>query len=483
MSKYAHSINTGTTLAKAPSGILGLDEITFGGLPRGRPTLVCGSAGCGKTLFGVEFLVRGATQFDEPGVFMVFEETAEELASNVRSLGFDLDKLVAEQKLALDHVHLEPSEIEETGHYDLEGLFVRLGYAIDSIGAKRVVLDTLEVLFGGLKDDGVLRSEIRRLFRWLKEKGVTAIVTAERGAGSLTRHGLEEYVSDCVILLDHRVVEQVSTRRLRIVKYRGSAHGANEYPFLINGNGMIVMPITSADLDHPSTGERVSTGLPQLDDMLSGKGYYRGSSILISGTAGTGKTSLAGYFAKAACDRGEKVLLFSFEESPNQLVRNLRSINLDLQPCLDRGLLTVFSARPTRYGLETHLALMHKHVNNIKPRIVIVDPVSNLVTAGTHADAGTMLVRLVDYLKSREITAMFTNLSRSGETEEHTQLGFSSIIDTWLLLRDTEHDGERSGVLYVLKSRGMSHSKKVRAFELTDRGIRISDAYKDERPF
>lgn len=460
-------------LAKCPTGIPGLDEVTQGGLPRGRPTLVCGSAGCGKTLLAVEFLVRGAMQYGEPGVLVAFEETAEELTQNVRSLGFDLSELIAQKKLAVDYVQISRSEIEETGDYDLDGLFVRLADAIDTLKAKRVVLDTIEVLFSGLADTAILRSELRRLFRWLKEKGVTAIVTGERGDGTLTRHGLEEYISDCVILLDHRVTEQISTRRLRIVKYRGSAHGTNEFPFLIDKTGISVVPITSAGMDHRAVCERISSGIPGLDQMLGGKGYFRGSSVLISGTAGTGKTSAAGYFASATCQRGERCLFFSFEESQQQLIRNLRSIGLDLQQWLDKGLLTIHAARPSRYGLEMHLALIHKLVKDHHPQAVVVDPISNFITAGTLSEAEAMLVRLVDLLKGLGITTVFTNLAHGANSVLETDVGISSIIDTWILLRDIEEDGEHIGSLYVLKSRGMAHSKKVMGFRLSDQGIEL----------
>ena len=466
----------GVFLPKCLTGIAGLDDVTGGGLPLGRPTLVCGGPGCGKTLLAAEFLVRGATRFDEPGVFMAFEETAAELAANVRSLGFDLNDLVARKKLAVDYVYVERSEIDETGEYDLEGLFVRLGHAIDSLGAKRVVLDTIEVLFSGLSNTAVLRAELRRLFRWFKDRGVTVIITGERGDGSLTRYGLEEYVSDCVIALDHRVTEQVSTRRLRIVKYRGSAHGTNEFPFLISGDGVTVVPITAAGMDHPASTERVSTGITALDGMLGGKGYLRGTSVLISGTAGTGKTSAAGHFAAAACARGEKCLYFSFEEAQSQLVRNLRSIGLDLEAWLNAGRLRIHATRPTRYGLEMHLATMYKEVTDFGPQVVVIDPISNFISTGTSTEAGAMLVRMVDFLKERGITSLFTNLMRSGAAEAETDSGISSIIDTWLLLRDTERNGERVGTLYVLKSRGMAHSKQVREFRLTDNGIELGKA-------
>jgi circadian clock protein KaiC len=465
------------TLPKSPTGISGLDEITQGGLPRGRPTLVCGAAGCGKTLFAMEFLLRGAQQFGEPGVFMAFEETEQDLAQNVRSLGFDLDKLVAENRISVDHVHVERSEIEETGEFDLEGLFLRLGMAIDAVGAKRVVLDTLESLFGGFTNQAILRAELRRLFRWLKDKGVTAIITGERGDGQLTRQGLEEYVSDCVILLDHRVREQVSTRRLRIVKYRGSTHGTNEYPFLIDEDGIHVLPLTSLQLNHEVSTERVSSGVERLDAMLGGEGYYRGSSILVSGTAGTGKTSLSAHFADATCRRGERCLYLAFEESPAQLARNMRSIGVDLAPWVKKGLLRVESSRPTLHGIEMHLATIHKMVNDFKPQAVIIDPISNFSTAGTPAEAEAMLLRLIDFLKSRQITAMFVNLTAGGNAWERTDVGVSSLIDTWILLRDIELAGERNRGIYVLKSRGMKHSNQIREFLITGDGIKLQDVY------
>lgn len=464
-----------TTLSKAPSGIAGLDEITNGGLPRGRPTLVSGGAGCGKTLLAMEFLVRGATEFGEPGVFMAFEETAAELTQNVRSLGFDLDALVSRKKLLLDHVHIERSEMEESGEYDLEGLFIRLGHAIDSIGAKRVVLDTLEVLFGGLSDENILRTEFRRLFAWLKQKGVTAIVTGERGTGTLTRHGLEEYVSDCVIVLDHRVTEQLSTRRIRIVKYRGSTHGTNEYPFLIDEHGISVLPITTLALAHGASDERISTGVSGIDEMLGGSGVYRGGSVLYSGTAGTGKTSLAAHFVDAACRRGERCLYLSFEESPQQLMRNMRSIGLKLALWVKKDLLRFHSTRPSAYGLEMHLATIHKLVNEFQPRVVVVDPITSFLNAGDAVGAERMLMRLIDYLKAQMITAVFTSLTRGGDAVEGSQIGVSSLIDTWLLVRDLEVGGERIRGLYVLKSRGMAHSNQVREFLVSDRGVDLRE--------
>jgi circadian clock protein KaiC len=466
-----------TALPKAPTGIDGLDEITGGGLPRGRPTLVCGAAGCGKTLLSMEFLVRGATEFGEPGVFMAFEETAEELAQNVRSLGFDLDELAERNKVVVDYVRIERSEIEETGEYDLDGLFIRLGHAIDSLGARRVVLDTLETLFGGLSNAAILRSELRRLFGWLKEKGVTAIITAERGEGTLTRHGLEEYVSDCVIVLDHRVIEQLSTRRLRILKYRGSAHGTNEYPFLIDEDGISVLPITSLGLQQEASQERISTGIPRLDTMLGGQGVYRGTSVLISGTAGTGKTSLAAHFVDAACRRGERCLYFAFEESESQLARNLRSIGLDLSQWTKRGLLRFHATRPSAYGLEMHLATIHKQVSAFAPSLVVVDPISTFIGSGSPREAEAMVTRLIDFLKGQKITTVFTSLAHGGDALEGSQVGISSLIDTWILLRDIELGGERNRGLHILKSRGMAHSNQVREFLLTDGGVALKDVY------
>jgi circadian clock protein KaiC len=468
---------SGPQLRKSLTGINGLDEITNGGLPKGRPTLVCGGAGSGKTLFGIEFLVRGATQFNEPGVFMSFEESAEELTKNVTSLGFDLNRLTASKRLLVDYVHIERSEIEETGEYDLEGLFIRLGNAIDSIGAKRVVLDTIESLFSGLPNPSILRAELRRLFRWLKKKGMTAIITGERGENALTRHGLEEYVSDCVILLDHRVSNQISTRRLRIVKYRGSTHGTNEFPFLIDERGLSVMPITSLGLKHTVTSQRISTGIPRLDTMLGGKGYFRGSSILISGTAGTGKTSIAAHFVDAACRRGERSVFFAFEESPSQIIRNMHSIGIDLQQWVKKGLLQFHAERPTVYGLEAHLASMHKLIEELKPRIVVVDPVTNLGSVASEADVKAMLIRLLDLIKFNQITALFTTLTAATGSLELTEVGISSLADTWLLLRDIEIGGERNRGLYILKSRGMAHSNQIREFLLTDKGVDLIDVY------
>lgn len=466
-----------TPLPKSSTGIAGFDEITKGGLPEGRPTLVCGAAGCGKTLFGMEFLIHGALEHNEPGVFIAFEETAEDLAQNVASLGFDVNQLISKKKLAVDHVHIERSEIEETGEYDLDGLFVRLGYAIDSIGAKRVVLDTLEALFSSLPNEGILRAELRRLFRWLKDKGVTAVITAERGEGTLTRHGLEEYVSDCVILLDHRVTHQLSTRRLRVVKYRGSSHGTNEYPFLIDEDGISVMPITSTSLQHTASNERVSTGVPALDRMLGGRGLFRGSSVLISGTAGTGKTSISASFVRAVCQRGERCLYFAFEESQSQILRNMRSIGIDLQPCVNKGLLRFHAARPNAYGLEMHVGTMLRVIEQFNPVAVVIDPLTNLVSIGSQSEVRDALLRLIDHLKLRQITGFFTSLTHDGSALESTDVGVSSLMDTWLLLRDIESNGERNRGLYILKSRGMAHSNQIREFHLTSQGVDLIEVY------
>ena len=465
------------SLSKAPTGIQGLDELTGGGLPKGRPTLLCGSAGCGKTLLAMEFLVRGATEFGEPGVFMCFEENTQELTTNFASLGHDLDALVAHKKLVLEFVHIERSEIEETGEYDLEGLFIRLGHAIDSIGAKRVVLDTVEALFSGLSNTAILRAELRRLFRWLKQRGLTAIITGERGEHSLTRYGLEEYVADCVIMLDHRVEGQMATRRLRIVKYRGSTHGTSEYPFLIDEGGFSILPITSMGLKHEAGTERVSSGVPRLDAMMGGKGYYRGSSVLVSGTAGTGKTSMAAHFARAAAARGERCLWFAFEESASQILRNMRSIGIDLEPAVRRGLLRFHAERPTICGLEMHLVTIHKLVNQFKPRTVIIDPITNFATLGSQAEIKAMMVRLIDFFKTQQITGLFTSLASDGPFMEATDAGVSSLMDAWLLLRDMQNGAERNRVLHLLKSRGMAHSNQVREFLMTDRGVELRDVY------
>jgi circadian clock protein KaiC len=462
-------------LPKTPTGIIGFDEITEGGVPTGRPTLVCGSAGCGKTLFATEFLVRGVLDYAEPGVFVSFEETARDLAANVRSLGFDLDDLVRRKKLFVDHIQIERSDVEETGDYDLEGLFIRLQHAVTKVGAKRIVLDTVESIFSSFSNAAILRSELRRLFTWLKSKGLTAVITGEKGEASLTRQGLEEYVSDCVIFLDHRVLNQISTRSLRIVKYRGSVHGTNEYPFLIDKEGFSVLPLSSLGLDHKASTERVSSGIKALDVMLGGKGYYRGSSILLSGTAGIGKSSFSAIMADAICRKGEKCLYFSYEESRSQIVRNLRSIGLNLLPWIDRGLLQFHAARPALHGLEMHLVSMHKLIEKFKPSLVVVDPITSLLTAGTERDANSMMIRLIDFLKSKNITALFTSLTSGGDALETSGASISSLADAWLLLRDIESNGERNRGIYVLKSRGMPHSNQIREFIMIPKGIEIID--------
>jgi len=464
-------------LLKTPTGIKGLDEITDGGLPKGRPTLICGGTGCGKTLLAMEFLVRGATQFNEPGVFISFEEKSEELSKNFASLGFDLNELVDQNRLIIDHVYLEPSEIEETGEYDLEGLLIRIGYAIHSLGAKRVVLDTIEALFSGFSNEAILRSELRRLFRFLKDQGVTAIITGEQGERTFTRYGLEEYVADCVIFLNHTVNQQIATRRMRIVKYRGSAHGTNEYPFLIDQQGFSVMPISSLGLDHPASSERIPTGVPRLDTMLGGKGYFRGSSILISGTAGTGKSSLAAHFVNAACARGERCLYFAFEESQNQIIRNMHSIGIDLSQWVELGLLQFQNARATLYGLEMHLVVMHKAIDQFNPSCVVIDPISNLIATASESEVKSMMSRMIDYLKMKQITALCTDLSSISGNPERAEINISSLMDTWLLLQILEARGERNRGLYVLKSRGMPHSNQVREFILGDEGIQLRDVY------
>ena len=466
-------------VAKAKTGINGLDEITNGGLPLGRPTLICGGPGCGKTLMAMEFIVRGATLYKEPGVFMTFEEKTEELTTNVASLGFDLAKLQRNKKLRLDYVHIDRSEIEETGEYDLDGLFIRLEHAINSIGAKRVVLDTIENLFSGLVNQGILRSELRRLFQWLKEKNVTAIITAEKGENTLTRHGIEEYVSDCVILLDHRIINQISTRRLRVIKYRGSIHGTNEYPFLIDEEGITVLPVTSLKLDKEAPTQRISTGIRALDEMFAGKGFFKGSSVLVSGSAGTGKTSIAAFFADATCRRKERCMFFAFEESPKQIIRNMRSIGLNLEPHVKKGLLEFHSFRPGLYGLEMHLANIYKLIKKFKPKVVILDPITNFTSIGLLNEVNSMLLRLIDHLQSEGISLMITALS-AGITE-HIDENVSSLVDSWILVRDIEMDGERNRALHIMKSRGMNHSKEVREFVISSKGIDLIDVYRGSK--
>ena len=464
-------------LKKSPSGITGFDEITGGGLPAGRPTIVCGGPGCGKTMFAMEFLVRGATEFGEPGVLMTFEETGEEMSRNVESLGFNVPSLVDKKKLFLDYVRIEPSEIQETGEYDLEGLFVRLQHAVESVGAKRVVLDTMEAIFSGFANVGMLRAEIRRLFRWLKDRGLTTVITAERGTeGTLTRYGLEEYVSDCVVSLDHRVNDQISTRRMRIVKYRGSSHGTDEYPFLIDAKGFSVLPLSSIRLEHKVSKHRISSGIKDLDVMLEGRGFFKGSSVLVSGTSGSGKSTLAAHFANETCRSGKRVLFIAFEESSAQVTRNMRSVGINLDQYIKKGLLQFRAWRPTQHGLEMHLLRVHDLVDQFNPQVVIVDPITNLISANLHEVHG-MLMRLLDFLKDRQITAMFTTLTANRGAEEQTEVGISSLTDTWILLRDLELNGERNRCLYVLKSRGMAHSNQIREFVLSRTGVHLLPAY------
>lgn len=465
------------SLRKVPTGIAGLDQITGGGLPAGRPTLICGGAGCGKTLLATEFLARGILDFSEPGVYLSFEESAQELGANASSLGFDLGAMAADGLLVIDHVLVEPGHVHQSGSYNLDGLFIRLNHAVQKTGARRVVLDTLESLFAGLADTGTLRAELVRLFRWLKERGLTTVITGEQGEGSLTRHGLEEYISDCVILLDHRVHDQISTRRLRIVKYRGSSHGTNEYPFVIDDRGFSVLPITSLDLSHDASQERISTGSATLDEMLGGGGYFRGSSILISGTAGSGKSTLAAAFADATCRRGERCVYFAFEESPAQIMRNMKSVGTDLSVWLEQDLLRFHASRPTLHGLEMHLVTMHDAIRRYRPSVVIIDPVTSLISAGTPTQVSGALLRLVDHLKSQQITAMFTNLTEGGAPLEKSSTDVSSLMDTWIVLRDIELGGERNRGLYVLKSRGMAHSNQLREFLITSSGIRFAPVY------
>lgn len=474
MAGKKQTTQTAKHLQKSLTGVSGFDEITFGGLPTGRPSLICGEAGSGKTLFAMEFLVHGAMQFNEPGVFVAFEEKASDLATNVVSLGFDVNKLVAQNKLRIDYVHIDKSEIEETGEYDLEGLFIRLGHAIDSIKAKRVVLDTLENLFLGLDNKAILRAELRRLFQWLKEKNVTALITGEKGEGKFTREGLEEYVSDCVIVLDHRVTNQVSTRRLRIVKYRGSVHGTNEYPFLIDTDGISVLPVTSLKLQGKVSTDRIGTGIPSLDVMFGGKGIYRGSSLLVTGPAGTGKTSIGVSFANQTCNRKERCLYFAFEESADQIIRNIRSIGIDLSKHVKTGLLQFHAARPTMYGLEMHLVQITKLVREFKPKTVVIDPITNLITVGTATEVQSILNRLLDFLQVSGITAVFTGLTPSNHQDDET---ISSLVDTWINVRDIEMNGERNRGLYIMKSRGIKHSNQVREFLITDNGLVLQDVY------
>ncbi len=468
-----------TSLAKAPTGIQGLDEITGGGLPKGRVTLVCGSAGCGKSLFAMEFLVHGAVRYGEPGVCMDFEETEQKLAANVASLGFDLRALAKRKEMLVDFVAVQRNQIAESGEYNLEGLFIRLAHAVKAIKAKRVVLDSIEALFSGLTDSTILRAELRRLFHWLEAHKLTAVVTGEAGEHTLTRHGLEEYIADCVISLDHRVTEQISTRRLRVVKYRGTSHGTDEYPFLIDREGVSVVPITSLALAHKASTDRISTGIPALDEMMEGKGFFRGSSVLVSGSSGTGKSSLAASFTRAACARGEVCLYFAFEESPSQILRNMRSVGLNLVPWVKKGLLHIHAMRPTSIGLEAHLAGVHKLIEKVRPNVVVIDPITNLVQATGTYNVKSMLMRLVDFLKVQQITSLFTNLTFSGDPQERTAAAVSSLMDTWIVLRDSKPNGRPRRELYVLKSRGMAHSREPRELLVSSKGLDLGKVLKD----
>lgn len=467
------------TLAKAPTGIQGLDEVTGGGLPNGRVTLVCGGAGCGKSLLAIEFLVHGAVRYGEPGVCMDFEETEQKLAANVASLGFDLRALTKRKKLLVDFVAVERNQIAESGEYNLEGLFIRLAHAVKAIKAKRVVLDSIEALFSGLTDSTILRAELRRLFHWLEAHKLTAVVTGEAGEHALTRHGLEEYIADCVISLDHRVTEQISTRRMRVVKYRGTSHGTDEYPFLIDREGISVVPITSLALAHKSSTDRISTGIPALDEMMEGKGFFRGSSVLVSGTAGTGKSSLAASFTCAGCARGEKCIYFAFEESPSQIVRNMRSVGLNLEPWAKKGLLHIHAMRPTSIGLEAHLAGVHKMIEEVRPSVAVIDPITNLVSLSGTYNVKSMLMRLVDFLKVEQITSMFTNLTFAGDPQGRTAAAVSSLMDTWIVLRDSKPNGRPRRELYVLKSRGMAHSREARELIVSHRGLELGKILRD----
>jgi circadian clock protein KaiC len=463
-------------LQKCMTGIKGFDEITQGGIPRDRITLLCGSTGTGKTLLGVDFLIGGASQYSEPGVFMSFEETEDELYKDVASLNLNLPELVAKKKIVLDYVLLERRDMQGAGEFNLEGIFVRLEHAIDSIKAKRVVLDSIESLFAGVTDTGILRLEIKRLFRWLKDKKVTALITGEVQQGSFTRHGLEEYISDCIILVDNRVREQIATRRIRVIKYRGSNHGANEYPFVIDKGGLSVIPITSAGLDQPGTAERVSTGIASLDKLFQGGGYTRGSTILASGTAGTGKTSLAAAFAVQACKRGERCLFLSYEESAGQLIQNLSSIGFDLAPLVKKGMLKIVSTRPSFFGLEMHLLDLYKLMAEFQPSAVVIDPLTSLLGQGNRLEIQSMLTRMIDALKSKGITGFFTSLVSSTEQNDTSgEIGVSSLIDTWIVVRELEeNEGQRRiRGIYIVKSRGMGHSSDVHKLILSNEGLHL----------
>ena len=474
--KKANPASSHGPLRKCPTGIKGFDEITEGGLPRNRITLISGGPGSGKTLLGIDFLVNGVIEHKERGVFMSFEETEDELYQDVASLSMDFPGLVAKNEIRFEHVLLLRNDVHEKGEFNLEGLFIRLELAIDSIGAKRVVLDSIESLFAGITDAGVLRLEIKRLFRWLKEKQVTAIITGEQGENTFTRHGLEEFISDCIILLDNRVRKQVSTRRIRVIKYRGSAHGTNEYPFVIDKDGLSVIPITSAGLDHAGTDEKVSTGVASLDKLFAGGGYTKGSTVLVSGTAGTGKTSLAAAFIEESCKRGERCLYISYEESPGQLVQNMHSVGVDLGKWAKKGTLKIVSTRPAFFGLEMHLLDLYKILADFKPTSVVIDPLTSLIGQADTSEIQSMLTRMIDALKSKGITGVFTSLvSSSAGNDTSGEIGVSSLIDTWIVVRELEENEGKRRIrgLYIVKSRGTGHSSDVHKMTFSDDGIQL----------
>jgi circadian clock protein KaiC len=458
-------------LPKSPTGIDGFDEITGGGLPTGRPSLVCGPPGTGKSIFAMQFLVNGVTRYGEPGVFLTFEESREELVANVRSFGFGVDRLEREGRLLVDALPLEPQTVE-TGEFDLEALIVRLAWAVDQVGAKRVAVDNVEALFTAFSRPALVRAEVRRLFRWLKDHELTAVITGERGEDMVTRHGMQEYLSDCVVVLDHRIVQDVATRRMRVLKYRGAMHGRNEYPFLIGADGLEVLPITSIGLRQPVSSDRISTGVVGLDEMLGGEGVFRGSGVLISGTSGTGKTTIASCFADAACRRGEVVLYFSFEESQAEIERNLASVGLDMAHWVERGLLHFHCERPTTRGLEDHLALMQQLTRELAPTLVVIDPVSSLARGASPFDVSSMLLRQIYYLKATGITAVMTVLNEETGLQQPIQ-SISSLVDTWLHVDIMESFEERNRGLYVRKARGMAHSNQIREFLLSDQGVSL----------
>lgn len=464
---------------KAPTGVRGFDVITGGGVPRGRATLVTGASGTGKTLFGVEFLVRGAVEHGEPGVLISFEETADDIAANVAGLGFDIPALRAQGLLAVDAFVSDGTQEVTAGPFDLDGLFLRLDAAVASVGARRLVIDTIESLFGRLHDEVALRGELVRLFHWIKARGLTAVITGEQGQGGrLTRFGIEEYVSDCVIVLDTRLHDDVSTRRLRVAKYRGSTHGTNQYPFVITERGFAVLPLTAMGLTYDAPDDRISSGVPALDEMLGG-GILRASTVLVSGSAGTGKTTIAAQAVEAACERGERALFVTFEESPAQLMRNMRSVGIDLQRWIDAGRLRIEAERSTAMGLEEHLVALDRYIEEAQPTVVALDALGSLGRVGTGTAVTATVARQVDAMKSRGITSVLTVLAGEGEGEA-ASLAVSSLTDTWLLLRNVERDGERNRLLFVIKSRGTAHSNKVREFLLTESGAQLVDVFVDD---